>query len=137
MAKRKIPVLSQKDRLSHPDPKTFRYSRSLTFAYHKFNLNYYDGRLPNIEVYHAPLRIFVENGQEKIVSGSTGFCVEDKPLYILINKKLRDFSDLAELVLLHEIIHVAYPRAKHGPLFLKKKKELVRKAIDYITEEIV
>jgi len=98
------------------------YSRELTFQYHEYNRKYYRGRLPNIEVY---FRSMPKSKQD--VLGYTATPEIGDAEYIVINKKLELWREIAEIVLLHEMIHVRFPHAEpdHGKIFEKERRRLI------------
>ena len=127
--------MAKQEKFRRLSTKNLRYSRGLTFAYHTINRKYFEGRLPNLEVYYEPMRLQKNRGGMCTTSGYTAIAKGGRILFIAINDKLRKFEDLAELVLLHECIHVKYPLDPddHGPRFQKERRRLiVAGAIDEI-----
>ena len=53
-----------------------------------------------------------------------GFC--GRPLYILINRKIAWHWMLAEMTLLHEMVHVENMKVEHGPWFHKRMLRLAK-----------
>ena len=100
------------------------YDRDLTHFYHAYNRRYFKRRmLPNIEVYYGPLP--APHGKFKY--GVTGFSDRGKPIYITLNKKIRNLGeDIVHITLLHEMVHASLPfRVKHGPKFKKEIRRLL------------
>ena len=108
--------------------KKLYYSRTLTFAYHSINRKYFEGKLSNVEVYWEPMKGKSAKGTIETRSGYTAIDPKGRTLFIAINDKLRPFGDLAELVLIHEMVHVKYPldRNDHGPVFQKECRRLIK-----------
>jgi predicted metal-dependent hydrolase len=113
---------------------TLSFSRELTYLYHEINERYYRGKLPNLEVYWAPLPA---KRKEEFKYGITAVGRKNhRAHYIVINEKLRKLgSDVAELVLIHETIHARHPRkaGDHGKVFEKERRRLILAgAVDHL-----
>jgi len=59
-------------------------------------------------------------------SGYTSIGPRSRIYFIAINNCLRRFTELAEVVLLHEMIHARYPQIGHGSVFQKERRRLVK-----------
>lgn len=116
------------------DTNKLEYSRELTYLYQVLNKRHYGGQLPNIEVYWGPLPA----PKGKFKYGVTGLIQrkgrKTRVVYIVLNRKLRVFSQSTmEMFLLHEIIHARYPDADHGKVFKSEVRRLIRRgALDNI-----
>ena len=106
-------------------PPKMCYSRDYTFLFHELDKKYFGGRLRNIEVYHGQL---APRHKHEFRYAVTGISVCGRPMYIVLNEKLRAIGqDVSEMTLLHEMIHVKYPKDKdnHGKVFKKERRRLI------------
>lgn len=98
-----------------------RTDRWLRGRYLAFNQRYFHGSLPS----HLPV-IFHKDGGD--CWGVTIFGYDGHAEKIHISPKLREMSDYACVILLHEMCHVAVgnkERAYHGALWRKERQRLV------------
>ena len=68
-------------------------------------------------------------GKWRAINGKTHFH-GGVPTLILLNERLRDMPKLAQLILLHEMVHVylPYETKHHGPEFQREMRRLARVA---------
>jgi hypothetical protein len=99
-------------------------NKYLKKSYDEFNKKYFSNELPkDMVVRFSRLR---DDDKFQEPCGITMF-KWDRPLYILINKKLRWQSMLADFTLIHEMVHVAHPEINgHGPRFQKQMMRLAK-----------
>lgn len=91
----------------------------LQALYTMFNKQWFGNRLPKDMV--------VRYDKSNRWQGNTKYYCE-RPLYILINERLRWSDSQTALTLLHEMVHVELPyRFNHGPQFHKRMMQLARK----------
>ncbi|MGB8834113.1 MAG: hypothetical protein WCC95_18325 [Candidatus Sulfotelmatobacter sp.] len=102
-------------------PAKAKYSRVLTSWYNHFNRAHYGGRLPKLNCYWYPFRKMLTHGATMFEDG--------KPTRILFHKNLNIpfLGRMCLISLLHEIAHVATPRAMHGKVFKDEQERLMRK----------
>lgn len=93
----------------------------LRWWYRRFNAAYFGGRLP------MPGQILFRRGLSEL--GYTLFFPTGRSsvaLEVSVTDRLRHSLDLCLIVLLHEMAHVAKPRAEHGPVHKKEIRRLFR-----------
>lgn len=107
----------------HLPTRDLEYSRELTYFYHEYNNEYFGGRLVNLEVYFRKM----PKSLRYVRYGYTAIPDKGDAEYIVINKELIHWYEIARIVLLHEMIHVRYPHIEpdHGKLFQKEKRRLI------------
>ena len=89
----------------------------LAWAYAEFNRKYFRNRLPHDMV----VRFAADEG-----CGTT-YVQYGRPLYIILNKRLAWHNMLADMTLLHEMVHVEHPEWRgHGPRFHKRMLQLAK-----------
>jgi hypothetical protein len=89
-----------------------------TVLYIGFNKRYFSNGLPkDLVVAYAHL---------KHCFGLTE-CFKNRPLYILLDWELRKSMSHSALTILHEMVHVRYPKLEgHGPRFHKEMLRLAK-----------
>jgi hypothetical protein len=85
--------------------------------YHDFNKKYFGNRLPKDMVVHFK-RMRNNHGVTMMF--------ENRPLYILLDFKMRGLYRQTALTLLHEMVHVEIPKTQHGPKFHKRMLQLAK-----------
>jgi hypothetical protein len=86
--------------------------------YHALNKKWFRNRLPKDMV--------VDFVRMKGAHGVTVF-YKVRPLHIMLNLELRICEKIAALTLLHEMVHVEWPKHNHGFRFHRRMKELARR----------
>jgi hypothetical protein len=84
--------------------------------YHFFNRKYFGNRLPKDMV----VRFSDVDGLGVLHTQW------DRPLYIYISKKMRYSWSNSCMTLLHEMVHVEFPKLEHGPTFHRRMLKLAR-----------
>jgi len=85
--------------------------------YREFNRDWFGNTLPK--------DIVVEYAHLKDAHGITEY-YGHRPLFIQIDWPLRGTRSHSALTLLHEMVHVRYPKAHHGPIFHKEMLRLAK-----------
>lgn len=85
--------------------------------YLDFNRKWFGSRLSKTLVLH-----FADLGKDHGVTRTYW----GEPVYIYVNKKLRYSKSLVAPTLLHEMVHVQYPKLNHGPMFHKRMLQLAK-----------
>lgn len=110
-----------------------RASSYLAKLYNHYNREFYDGRLPNgVKLYYAPKldKVNTKDGKHRSTCAVTYFFV-DKPPIIVIRKTPASNMRHRASDLLHEIVHVAFPKAdcedqNQSSVFQKEMKRLAK-----------
>jgi len=92
------------------------FNADLEIAYRFYNKRYFGNRLPKDMVVRF----------EDIIELGKTYCFFERPLYILINRKIAWHGMLVEMTLLHEMVHVENTKAGHGPWFHKRMLRLAK-----------
>lgn len=93
-------------------------NQDLARMYAEFNRKYFGNRLPkDMAVRYADLE-----GKW----GRTNIYHDIRPLFIEISWQLRRTQCFSAMTLLHEMVHVKYPRLNHGPKFHREMKRLAK-----------
>lgn len=85
--------------------------------YLDFNRKYFGNKLPKNLVLH-----FVDLGKDHGVTRTYW----ENPVYIYINKRLNYSKSLVAPTLLHEMVHIEFPKLEHGPTFHKRMMKLAK-----------
>jgi hypothetical protein len=94
----------------------------LARAYARFNKTYFGNKLPKDMVVRFA-KLDINN-----VGLAVTYCKFERPLYIDISRPLAVHSMLADMTLLHEMVHVENPKwCGHGPKFQKRMLQLAKK----------
>jgi hypothetical protein len=98
-----------------------RYSHVLTTWYNHYNRKFYGNKLPALKSYWYPFR-------KKLTHAAT-FFEEGIPTRLLFNVNLKqDFLGRMCLIsLLHEMQHVATPKAMHGRVFKREQNRIIKR----------
>ena len=96
--------------------------------YNQYNKKYFDGRLPNILVGYVTTR---QLKQARVKKGTCAFTSFDPkfttiPVAIGIHFNRSKSMTYIKADMLHEMAHVANPRANHGPVFQKEMKRIAQ-----------
>ena len=94
----------------------------LEHTYLLLNKRYFHSRLPLVA-----LAWHTNTGKWRDMNGRTEFH-GGVPILIFLNERLRDTPKLAQLILLHEMVHVylPYKTKHHGKEFQREMKRLAR-----------
>jgi SprT-like family len=91
--------------------------------YRRYNRKYFGGRLPTIYIQFLAPGQFKKNGLGRATCAVT--CFEDgSPVAIYISANRLKTWRYIKADLLHEMCHVAHPKAQHGPAFENEMKRL-------------
>lgn len=80
--------------------------RQLKRMYNKFNVDYFDGELPDVKIHYEPVSAYADC--DKV----------DGEFVIRINPSIGGWFDFLELTLIHEMVHVKlWPTRRHTARF--------------------
>lgn len=91
----------------------------LKIAYDSYNKKYFGNKLPKDMVVH-----FAPCGDERNI-GFTRF-YRNRPLFIVIDKRIRKMKAIVLATLLHEMVHCELPKSNHGAPFQKRMLKLAK-----------
>ena len=91
--------------------------------YRQYNRKYFGGQLPNICVRFGNAQAMKQAGVPRGTLAAT-LLSNGKPYAIVIRDYANKSWRYIKADLLHELVHVAHPRADHGPVFENEMKRL-------------
>ena len=102
-----------------------RSNRALRKLYKYYNDKYFGGQLPDATVAFVTPSEMKRGGLGKSTCAVTCFNPNHRPAIFISRNKLKTWGYIKS-DLLHEMCHVARPRASHGKVFQDEMKRLAR-----------
>lgn len=90
----------------------------LIFLYAAYNQKYFKDKLPRaVPIFWC--------SKDKLDANSMATCFYTAPA-IMVTEELKAFPCVAKFTLLHEMVHLRWPKAKHGKKFHKEMLRLAK-----------
>ena len=90
----------------------------LILAYHFFNNEFFKGKLPkNVPIFWGT--------KEQLGKESMATCFYTAPAIVML-KELKELPCVAKSTLLHEMVHLEFPKAEHGKKFYNRMLKLAK-----------
>src|ERR1700728_1997750 len=90
------------------------YHPGLRRIYNRFNRLYFNSKLPDISIVWEPC------GDSNAITHTW----DGKAKRLCIDPSLRGCTRFVKLIILHEMIHVRYPKARHDETFRAERQRL-------------
>lgn len=90
----------------------------LILLYAAYNQKYFQNKLPhNVAIFWAT--------KDKIGVDCMARCYHTAPAIVMLDE-LKEFPCVAQLSLLHEMVHLEFPKAGHGKKFVGRMRQLAK-----------